>query len=181
MQNVNRILTPQAIFAAAPSSPTAARNGTSPTGSSLEPPIPATAQPPTASHPTLSNNAADRLPDLTAAQVSSVGTAAPTNSALERSLSSTTSDGDKVKVLLAEVERLQNQLGSTAGAGAGTEPQVTGLRRRGGGAVTGASVSDKAEVVVEKAKEVVAGNQGVPLEVVVGLVAATFVMTYLFF
>jgi hypothetical protein len=36
-------------------------------------------------------------------------------------------------------------------------------------------------VAVEKAKEVIHGNQGVPVEVVAGLVVAVFVMTYMFF
>jgi hypothetical protein len=36
-------------------------------------------------------------------------------------------------------------------------------------------------VTVEKAKEVIAGNQGVPIEVVAGLVVVVFVMTYMFF
>lgn len=105
-----------------------------------------------------------------------------TNSALEKSLEGTTSDKEKVAILLKEVERLQAQVdGPTSAAGAGaSEPTVTGLRRRGGGSVnTGAGAS--VDTAVEKAKEVVSGNQGVPLEVVAGLVVAVFVMTYLFF
>lgn len=38
-----------------------------------------------------------------------------------------------------------------------------------------------AETAVEKTKEVVAAAQGVPIEVVGGLLLAVFVLTYLFF
>lgn len=89
-------------------------------------------------------------------------------------------------MLLAEVIRLQGEKESGA-SGAGTNgsadgPQVTGLRRRGGGSVA-QQAGEKAEVAVAKAKEAVqqGASQGVPLEVVVGLVVGTFVMAYLFF
>ena len=74
---------------------------------------------------------------------------------------------------LKEIEKLRSELDEARG------PQATGLRRRGGGA--GANGGTATEVAVEKAKEVVQGNQGVPLEVVGVLVVAVFVMTYMFF
>ncbi|WWD22278.1 hypothetical protein CI109_106769 [Kwoniella shandongensis] len=94
-----------------------------------------------------------------------------TNNALEQSLAATTSDSDKLSVALKEIDRLRAELEEARG------PQVSGLRKRGGAAVSGA------ETAVEKAKEAVgvSGTQGVPLEVVVGLVVGVFVMTYLFF
>lgn len=73
---------------------------------------------------------------------------------------------------LLEIDRLRKDLDEAKG------PQATGLRRRGGGAATDGTAT---EVAVEKAKQVVQGNQGVPIEVVAGLVLAVFVMTYMFF
>ncbi|WVW81578.1 hypothetical protein I302_103573 [Kwoniella bestiolae CBS 10118] len=105
------------------------------------------------------------LADLTPAQAQS------TNIALEKSLNATTSDSEKLAVALKEIEKLKGELEEAKG------PQVTGLRKRN----TGAS---GAETVVEKAKEAVTnpgGAQGVPLEVVAGLVVGVFVLTYLFF
>lgn len=58
-------------------------------------------------------------------------------------------------------------------------PQVTGLRRRGNAAA--GQAKEGAEVMVDKAKEVLATSQGVPVEVVAALVVGVFVMTYLFF
>lgn len=109
-------------------------------------------------------------------QIPSLGPAdaSATNVALEQSLATSTSDSDKLSVALKEIDKLRSELDDARG------PQVTGLRKRGGAAGEGAS---GAEVAVEKAKEIVqtSAAQGVPLEVVVGLVVATFVMTYLFF
>lgn len=59
-------------------------------------------------------------------------------------------------------------------------PGAIGLRRRGGAAGAG-GISGEVETVVEKAKEVVQSAQGVPVEVVAGLVVGVFVLTYLFF
>lgn len=73
---------------------------------------------------------------------------------------------------LKEIDKLRSDLEEARG------PQATGLRKRGG---AGAATGTGAEVAVEKAKEIVAGNQGVPVEVVAGLVVAVFVMTYMFF
>jgi hypothetical protein len=95
----------------------------------------------------------------------------PTNASLEQSLATTTSDSEKLKLALKEIDRLRSDLEEARG------PQATGLRKRGG-ATSGASGP---EVAVEKAKEVIQGNQGVPIEVVAGLVVAVFVMTYMFF
>jgi hypothetical protein len=104
--------------------------------------------------------------------VQSLG-ASPTNVALEQSLINTTSDSDKLNVALKEIDKLRAQLAEAQ------SPQVTGLRKRGTGA--GDDVKAGAETVVEKAKEVVSGTQGVPLEVVVGVAVGVFVLTYLFF
>lgn len=58
-------------------------------------------------------------------------------------------------------------------------PSVTGLRKRGPGGETATATA------VEKVKEVLPstqmGSSGVPLEVVVGVAAGVFVLTYLFF
>lgn len=112
------------------------------------------------------------IPSLSSTDFEKANVASPTNVALEQSLGATTSDSDKLQAALKEIERLRSELEEARG------PQATGLRRRGGAA-------GGAEVAVEKAKEVVSnvtsGSQGVPLEVVVGLVVGVFVMTYMFF
>ncbi|TYJ52320.1 hypothetical protein B9479_007078 [Cryptococcus floricola] len=102
-------------------------------------------------------------PPLSAADIQ------PTNAALEKSLSATTSDSEKLAVALKEIERLKAEVAGNTG------PQVTGLRKRG--------VQGGADTIVEKPVQAaaVAAQQGVPLEVVVGLVAGVFVLTYLFF
>ncbi|WVQ76443.1 hypothetical protein IAR50_006110 [Cryptococcus sp. DSM 104548] len=104
------------------------------------------------------------LPPLSASDIQ------PTNAALEQSLSATTSDSEKLAIALKEIERLKAEVAESKG------PQVTGLRKRGvqGGA---------ADTIVEKPVQAAAAaaQQGVPLEVVVGLVAGVFVLTYLFF
>ncbi|WWD06161.1 hypothetical protein V865_004246 [Kwoniella europaea PYCC6329] len=107
------------------------------------------------------------LADLTPAQ------AGATNIALEKSLNATTSDSEKLSIALKEIEKLKSELEEAKNG-----PQVTGLRKRNTGATSGA------ETVIEKAKEAVmtsGGQQGVPLEVVAGLVVGVFVLTYLFF
>ncbi|OCF59981.1 MSP domain-containing protein [Kwoniella mangroviensis CBS 10435] len=109
------------------------------------------------------------LADLTPAQ------AGATNIALEKSLNATTSDSEKLSIALKEIEKLKSELEEAKN---GSGPQVTGLRKRNTGATSGA------ETVTEKAKEAVTtsgGQQGVPLEVVAGLVVGVFVLTYLFF
>lgn len=113
------------------------------------------------------------LPSLTASDIEGLG-ASPTNVALEQSLASTTSESDKLNIALKEIDKLRTQLAEAQG------PQVTGLRRRGTGGAAG-EVQAGAETVIEKAKEVVAGSNGVPLEVVVGVAVGVFVLTYLFF
>lgn len=157
----------QQLFSAAESStPVTATNGDA-KSSPTSVPVPSHAEP-----PSLSSNAAvvePPLPSLTAAAISEKGPS-PTNAAFERSLNATTSDAEKLKVALAEIERLQAQLAEAQG------PQVTGLRKRGG-----ASTSATVDTAVEKAKEVVAASQGVPVEVVGALLFAVFVLTYLFF
>nr|XP_018266451.1 MSP domain-containing protein [Kwoniella dejecticola CBS 10117]OBR88609.1 MSP domain-containing protein [Kwoniella dejecticola CBS 10117] len=114
------------------------------------------------------------LPDLTPGQ------AGATNAALEQSLHATTSASDKLAVAMKEIDRLRAELEEAKNG-----PQVTGLRKRGN--ASGASGTG-ADTLVEKAKDAVAstsatagGNQGVPLEVVAGLVVGVFVLTYLFF
>ncbi|WVQ81009.1 hypothetical protein IAT38_003116 [Cryptococcus sp. DSM 104549] len=104
-----------------------------------------------------------QLPPLTAAS------AGVTNAALEKSLASTTSDSDKLAVALKEIEKLRADLDEARG------PNVTGLRKRGG-AAGGESAVEKPAAAVQAAAQ-----QGVPLEVVVALVAGVFVLTYLFF
>lgn len=170
-----------AIFAPATSSPTAAINGNdiaSPTSPPAQPvsasagaaPVTAREEPPSTS--TVNE---PKLPSLTAADIEKTGTGvSPTNASLEQSLSATTSDSEKLQLALKEIERLRADLDEARG------PQATGLRKRGG-AGAGASTGTGAEIAVEKAKEVVQGNQGVPIEVVAGLVVAVFVMTYMFF
>lgn len=93
-----------------------------------------------------------------------------------------TTDKEKLAIALAEVERLTAELKIAGGAGKEEDtsgPQVTGLRRRGGAAASQAK--EGAEVMMEKAKEVVVSSGGVPVEIVAGLVVGVFVMTYLFF
>ena len=111
------------------------------------------------------------LPALSAADINKAGVS-PTNASLEQSLATTTSDSEKLQIALKEIDRLRSDLDEARG------PQATGLRKRGGASTSGGS---GAEVAVEKAKEVIHGNQGVPIEVVAGLVVAVFVMTYMFF
>ena len=109
------------------------------------------------------------LPPLTADVISETKGPSPTDAALEKSVSVTTSSDDKLKAALAEIEQLKSQLAEAQG------PQVTGLRKRGGG-------QGGMETAVEKAKEVVhSSGSGVPVEVVGGIVVAVFVLTYLFF
>ena len=113
-----------------------------------------------------------KLPALSVADIEKTGVS-PTNASLEQSLSSTASDSEKLQLALKEIEKLRSELDDARG------PQATGLRKRGGAASgNGGSAT---EVAVEKAKEVVQGNQGVPLEVVGVLVVTVFVMTYMFF
>ena len=163
----------QAIFAPAHSSPTAANgNGldtsTPPSGNAgpaiakdilSTPPVPA------------AKTSEPLLPALSAADINKAGVS-PTNASLEQSLATTTSDSEKLQLALKEIDRLRSDLDEARG------PQATGLRKRGGASTSGGS---GAEVAVEKAKEVIHGNQGVPIEVVAGLVVAVFVMTYMFF
>lgn len=114
---------------------------------------------------------AKEIPSLSVTDIQSTG-ASPTNVALEDSIARTTSDSDKLKVALAEVDRLRAQLSEAQG------PQVTGLRKRGG---TSDGPIAAAEVAVEKAKEAINAPSGVPIEVVAALLVGVFVMTYLFF
>lgn len=82
------------------------------------------------------------------------------------------SGGDEVEKLKQEIKELKEKL-----ANATTNPTtIAGLRKRGGGVSEGGAVGGEAEV---KMKEAV--GQGVPVEVVAGLVVGVFVMTYLFF
>jgi hypothetical protein len=110
------------------------------------------------------------LPAFSAADINKAGVS-PTNASLEQSLATTTSDSEKLQLALKEIDKLRSELDEARG------PQATGLRKRGGASITASG----AEVAVEKAKEVIQGNQGVPIEVVAGLVVAVFVMTYMFF
>lgn len=109
------------------------------------------------------------LPPLSAAVINEKGPS-PTNAALEQGLNATTSDSDKLQAALAEIERLRVQLSEAQG------PQVTGLRKRNANGTQAG-----AETAVEKTKEVISGAQGVPVEVVGGLLLTVFVLTYLFF
>jgi len=164
---------PQAIFAPAHSSPTAANgNGIDSTPLPTSTPPSGKAGPAIAkdlSTPTPKSNEPS-LPALSVADIKKTGVS-PTDASLEQSLSTTTSDSEKLQIALKEIDKLRSDLEEARG------PQATGLRKRGG-ATTGAG---GAEVAVEKAKEVIAGNQGVPVEVVAGLVVAVFVLTYMFF
>ena len=149
-------LTVQAVFAAAESSPTPAPPVAAPLGASISP----------ASETTNTKE----LPSLTAQDIGLTKGPSPTDAALEKSVETTTTDTDKLAVALQEIERLKTQLAEAVG------PQVTGLRKRGG-----AVAQAGAETAVEKTKEVVNAAQGVPVEVVGGLLVAVFVLTYLFF
>ncbi len=71
---------------------------------------------------------------------------------------------------MAEIDKLRAQLSEAQ------SPSVTGLRKRGG-----ATAGSGAETAVKKVKEAVSRQQGVPLEICVGLVVGVFVLTYLFF
>lgn len=167
-------LTQQAIFAPATSSPTAAVNGHGIGGSSTTaPPLPAPIPVTTREEPStpIKTSNEPKLAALSAADIEKTGVS-PTNASLEQSLATTSSDSEKLKLALKEIDRLRSELDEARG------PQATGLRRRGGGAASGGSAT---EVAVEKAKEVVQGNQGVPLEIVGALVFTVFVMTYMFF
>ena len=110
------------------------------------------------------------IPSLTTNDIASVG-ASPTNVALENNLETTTSDSDKLKVALSEIDSLRTQLAEAQA------PNATGLRKRGGGTGAGSST----EVAVEKVKQVTGGKGGVPVTVVVALVVGVFVVTYLLF
>ena len=153
------------MFAAAESSPT---YGSYANGDN-KPPVPPAV--PDASPSPASRELEPSLPSLSAQDIGGSTGVSPTNAALELSLAATTSDSDKLNVALKEVDRLRAQLAEAQG------PQVTGLRRRGGTD----GVRAGAETAVEKTKEVVAGNQGVPIEVVGALMLAVFALTYLFF
>lgn len=110
------------------------------------------------------------LPSLSADDVQRAG--APTNAALTASLNATTSDAEKLKIALAENERLR----ASGGAGAGADgPAVTGLRRRG------VAIDGNAPASAKLATQAAPPAAGVPVEVVAGLIFAVFVLTYLFF
>jgi hypothetical protein len=165
------MLTVQAVFAAAHSSPIHA-TGVNGVARSLPVPVPETATPTSAPTPADAPVQSAPIPSLTTKDIAAIG-ASPTNVALEDSLAKTTTDSEKLKIALAEIDRLRAQLTDAQG------PAVTGLRKRGG---AGATPSAGAETTVaEKAKEVASGQQGVPIEVVAALLVGVFVMTYLFF
>ncbi|GFZ43751.1 VAMP-associated protein [Saitozyma sp. JCM 24511] len=160
-----------AVFAAAHSSPIHA-TGVNGVARSLPVPVPETATPTSAPTPADAPVQSAPIPSLTTKDIAAIG-ASPTNVALEDSLAKTTTDSEKLKIALAEIDRLRAQLTDAQG------PAVTGLRKRGG---AGATPSAGAETTVaEKAKEVASGQQGVPIEVVAALLVGVFVMTYLFF
>lgn len=155
----------QQIYAAAQTSPIPASGSTNKPKSPLTPtPAPRSEQ--SAPTPPAPQGAKAKEVSSLSANDIQLGGPSPTNVAPESSLATTTSDSDKLKVALAEIDRLRAQL-SEAQA-----PSATGLRKRGGG--------KGAETTVEKAKEVVTGQSGVPLEICVGLVVGVFVLTYLF-
>ncbi|TXT06031.1 hypothetical protein VHUM_03504 [Vanrija humicola] len=108
------------------------------------------------------------LPSLSADDVQRGG--APTNAALTASLNATTSDAEKLKIALAENERLR-----AASAGGNDGPAVTGLRRRG------VAIDGNAPASAKLATQTAPPAAGVPVEVVAGLIFAVFVLTYLFF
>ncbi|OWZ30390.1 MSP domain-containing protein [Cryptococcus neoformans var. grubii Br795] len=103
------------------------------------------------------------LPSLTPTAVNA------TNSALEQSLAATTSDSEKLAVALKEIESLRAQLEEAKG------PQVSGLRKRGTAGGANEPANKPAQAVAT------AQQQGVPLEIVIGLMVGVFVLTYLFF
>ncbi|CAK9786241.1 VAMP-associated protein [Cutaneotrichosporon oleaginosum] len=110
------------------------------------------------------------LPSLSAADVQAGG--APTNAALERSLNATTSDSEKLRIVLQENDNLKQQIAALQNAA----PAASGLRKRGGAG------TDVAGAGIKTATTTAPGQaQGVPLEVCAGLVFAVFVLTYLFF
>jgi hypothetical protein len=109
------------------------------------------------------------IPSLSAADVQGAG--APTNAALERSLDATTSDSEKLRIVLQENESLKQQLSALQNAA----PAASGLRKRGG-AGTDVAAGTKTATATAPAQAA-----GVPLEVCAGLVFAVFVLTYLFF
>ncbi|WWC67037.1 uncharacterized protein I206_100944 [Kwoniella pini CBS 10737] len=154
-----------AIFSHAQSSP----SQTLPSVQDKPIPVPVQVSPPSTAKAT-NGPTSPPLPDLTPNQ------AGATHAALEQSLNATTSDSEKLAVALKENEKLRAELEEAKNG-----PQVTGLRKRG-------NASGGAETLVEKAKDAVTstsvtagGSQGVPLEVVAGLVVGVFVLTYLFF
>ena len=106
------------------------------------------------------------IPSLNANDIASVG-ASPTNVALENNLETTTSDSEKLKVALSEIDSLRTRLAEAQA------PSATGLRRRGGGPST--------EVAVNKTPQVTGGKGGIPVTVVVALVVGVFAVTYLLF
>jgi hypothetical protein len=160
-------LTSKQIYSAAESSPIHANSGKS---TPPVAPVPSSAQPPSAP---ATASVEPPLPPLTANAIAGTQAASPTNVALEKSVDTSSSVSDKLNAALAEIDRLRQQLSEAQG------PLVTGLRKRGAGAQAGAETA--IETAVEKGKEVVAAAQGVPIEVVGGLVLVVFVLTYLFF
>lgn len=122
-----------------------------------------------ASHP--SGGVQRELPSLSASDVQSGG--APTNAALERSLNATTSDSEKLRIVLQENESLKSQLNQLQNAA----PQASGLRKRGGAGADVIGTGTKTDVATAPGQSAA----GVPLEVCAGLVFAVFVLTYLFF
>lgn len=160
--------TPQQIYSAAESSPPhQATNGASRTPP-VAAPVPASAEPTPLS--AASTSAEPPLPPLTANIIADTKGPSPTNAALEKGITATTSENDKLQTALAEIDRLRAQLAEATG------PVVTGLRKRGG-----AQAQAGVDTAVEKTKEVVAAAQGIPIEIVGGLLLAVFVLTYLFF
>ncbi|BEJ04709.1 hypothetical protein CcaverHIS641_0205260 [Cutaneotrichosporon cavernicola] len=110
------------------------------------------------------------IPFLSAADVQAAG--APTNAALERSLDVTTSDSEKLRIVMQENESLKQQLIALQNAA----PAASGLRKRGGAGADVTGAGTKTTTVTAPAQA-----SGVPLEVCAGLVFAVFVLTYLFF
>ena len=160
--------TPQQIYSAAESSLThQVTNGASRTPP-VAAPVPAHAEPTPA--PAASTSIEPPLPPLTANAIAETKGPSPTDAALEKGVSATTSGDDKLQTALAEIDRLRAQLAEATG------PVVTILRKRGG-----AQAQASVDTAVEKTKEVVAAAQGIPIEIVGGLVLAVFVLTYLFF
>ncbi|WOO79643.1 putative protein [Vanrija pseudolonga] len=150
-------------------------NGTYTNGSHAAAPAPAPVAAPAAAVnrsaiPATGNFNPANLPSLSADDVQRAG--APTNAALTASLNATTSDAEKLKIALAENERLR----ASGGAGAGADgPAVTGLRRRG------VAIDGNAPASTKLATQAAPPAAGVPVEVVAGLIFAVFVLTYLFF